>query len=103
MPPARLKKGFWRISSDELDQRGKPTVVCRNGDREFLFCRGRRDGKDVWICWERTRMFANRALQPPHRADAEQAASAAQAELARLEPEFGVYLDLASEHEETKS
>ncbi len=103
MRPAPLKKDRWKVSMDELDQRGKPAVVCRNGGREFFFCRGRRGGKDVWVCWERTLMFRNRVLEAPDRTDAEQAASAAQSELARLEPAFGVYLDLASEHEDTKS
>ncbi len=103
MRSARLKKDRWKISSEELDRTGKPAVICRNGDREFLFRRGRRGGKDVWVCWERVRMLMNRILQPTDRADAEQAASAARAELERLEPGFGVYLDLASENEETKS
>ena len=103
MRPAHLKKGLWKVSSEELDHRGKPAVLCRNGDREFFFCRGRRGGKDVWICWERTRMFANRVLQPPAKADAELAASAAESELARLEPGIDIYLDLASEDEEAKS
>jgi hypothetical protein len=103
MRPARLKKDRWRISSGELDHHGKTEVTCRKGDREFLFCRGWRGGKDVWVCCERVRMLANRILQPPDRVDAEQAASAARAELERLEPGFGVYLDLACDDEETKS
>jgi hypothetical protein len=103
MRPAPLKKDRWNVSSDELDHRGKPAVVCRNGDREFLFSRGCRGRMDVWVCWERTFMFTNRRLEAPDRTDAEQAASAAQSELARLEPGFGVYLDLASEDEEVGS
>src|SRR5206468_11998178 len=101
MRPARLNKGRWKVSSEELDHRGKPAVLCRNGDREFFFSRGRRGGNDVWICWERARLFTNRILQPPARADAEEAALAAQCELARLEPGFGISVDLACEHEET--
>src|SRR3954454_8478999 len=103
MRPARLKNTGWKVSTEEMDQRGKPAVLCRNGDREFIFRRGWRNGKDVWVCCERVRMLTNRISQPPDRAEAELAASAAQAELSRLEPEFGIYLDLASENDETNS
>ena len=103
MRPARLKKGHWKVSTEELDHRGRPAVVCRNGDREFFFCRGHRGGKDVWVCWERARMLTSRTLEPPDRGDAELAASVAQSELARLEPGLEVCLDLASEHDDAKS
>ncbi len=103
MRPARLKNDRWEISSKELDRLGRPLVICRNGDREFVFSRGRRGGKYVWVCMERVRLLMNRIPEAPNRADAEQAAKVARAELERLEPGFAVYLDLDSEDETTKS
>ena len=72
-------------------------MVCRRAGREFYFCRGWRGERDVWVCWERCRLVVSKILQPPPREDAAVAARAAAAELARLEPTFPVYLDLAAE------
>ena len=82
--------GPWLVTTNEIDTEGKPAVLCSRGDREFYFCRGSRDGKRVWVCWERKRMFVSRSLAAPSRAEAETAAAVAESELKRLEPEFGI-------------
>jgi hypothetical protein len=91
--PGPLQRHAWKLTV-EIDEAGRPSIVCRNGDREFLFCHGSHQEKNVWLCWERKcTLTGERMIHAPELADAKTAAEAAQSELAALEPSYCVYLE----------
>jgi hypothetical protein len=96
MRTTRFRKDHWEVLAEELDLRCSPGLLCP-GDEEFFFWRGWPGREKMFgAAGNASACLRNRIPQAAGRVDAEQAASVAQSERARLEPGFGVYLRLAA-------
>jgi hypothetical protein len=89
----RKRERFWVITKGDLDHRGLPEVVCRSGSVEYCFRRGRREGRLVWLCWRRRKLFFSSILETVRRSEGATIANHAIEMLHALEPTAEVHFD----------